>query len=255
MGRLDGKVAILTGSTEGIGKACARLFAREGAKVVVAGRNVDKGDEVVRQIEQERGISTYVRTDVSKPDDIKNLIKKAVETYGKLDIMMNNAAVQNTKPLLETSEEEWDQVINTNLKAVFLGCKYAIPEMMKVGGGVIINTSSTFAIVGSPGYAAYHASKGGISSLSRHIALAYIKDNIRCNCLNPGTTDTPGLHRGAETTAKDPEAAMRSYLDLQPMGRFGTSEEIAYGALFLASDESSFMIGAELVIDGGYTIV
>ena len=250
--KLKGKVAVITGSTRGIGEASAKLFAREGAKVVVSGRNEEDGHRVVKDIMKEGGRAIFIACNVSKSEQIRNLIDKAVAEFGKLDILMNNAAVENVKTVLETSEEDWDYIMDTNLKSVFIATKQAIPYMQKNGGGVIINTSSTFALVGSPGYAAYHATKGGVSSFTRATAISYIKDNIRVNSLNPGTTDTPGLRDGVKKTAKDPDAAMASYLKLQPMGRFGTSEEIAQGALFLASDDSSFMVGAELLIDGGY---
>ena len=250
--KLEGKVAVVTGSTRGIGEASVKLFAREGARVVVSGRSLKDGKRVVEDIRNQGGDAIYVQCDVSVSQQIRHLIDEAVARFGKLDILMNNAAVENVKTVLDTSEEEWDYIINTNLKSVFIGTKHAIPYMRKIGGGVIINTSSTFASVGSPGYAAYHATKGGVASFTRAVAISYIKDNIRVNSLSPGTTDTPGLREGVKRTASDPEAAMTGYLALQPMGRFGTSEEIAKGALFLASADSSFMTGAELLIDGGY---
>jgi NAD(P)-dependent dehydrogenase (short-subunit alcohol dehydrogenase family) len=250
--KLKGKTAVITGSTRGIGEACARLFAQEGASVVVSGRNVEDGHRIVEDICRQDGKAMFIRCDVSKSQEIKDLIDNTAAEYGKLDILMNNAAVENVKTVLDTTEEEWDYIIDTNLKSVFIGTKHALPYMIKTGGGVIINTSSTFASVGSPGYAAYHASKGGVASFTRAAAICYVKHNIRVNALSPGTTDTPGLREGVRITAKDPEAAMKSYLALQPTGRFGTPEEIAKGALFLASDDSSFMTGAELLIDGGY---
>ena len=250
--KLRGKVAVVTGSTRGIGEACVKLFAGEGAKVVVSGRNENDGNRVVEAIEKEGGSAVFIQCDVSVAQQIKDLIDQTVARFGKLDILINNAAVENVKTVLDTSEEEWDYIIDTNLKSVFIGTKHAIPYMMKNGGGIIINTSSTFASVGSPGYAAYHASKGGVASFTRATAISYIKDNIRVNALSPGTTDTPGLRDGVKQTSSNPAAAMAGYLSLQPMGRFGTSEEIAKGALFLASNDSSFMTGAELLIDGGY---
>jgi NAD(P)-dependent dehydrogenase (short-subunit alcohol dehydrogenase family) len=243
--KLKGKVAVVTGSTRGIGEACVKLFAGEGAKVVVSGRNENDGNRVVEAIEKEGGSAFFFQCDVSVAQQIKDLIEQTVAQFGKLDILI-------VKTVLDTSEEEWDYIINTNLKSVFIGTKHAIPYMIKNGGGVIINTSSTFASVGSPGYAAYHASKGGVASFTRATAISYIKDNIRVNALSPGTTDTPGLREGVQQTSSNPAAAMAGYLALQPMGRFGTAEEIAKGALFLASDDSSFMTGAELLIDGGY---
>ena len=250
--KLKDKVAVITGSTRGIGEACAKLFAREGAKVVISGRNAEDGRRVVAEIKAGGGAADYVSCDVSIARQVRDLVDKAVEIYGRIDILMNNAAIEDVKTVLDTTEEDWDNIIDTNLKAVFIGTQQAIPYMQKQGGGVIINTGSTFGHVGSPGYAAYHATKGGVLSFTRATAVSYIKDNIRVNSLSPGTIDTPGLRNGVKATAKDPEAAMASYLALQPMGRFGTPQEIAQGALFLASDDSGFMTGADLLIDGAY---
>jgi len=250
--RLKDKAAVITGSTRGIGEACAKLFAREGARVVISGRNTDDGHRVVADIKAGGGQAVFIPCDVSITQQVRDLIDKTVETYARIDVLMNNAAVENVKTVLDTSEEEFDFIINTNLKAVFIGTQQAIPYMRKQGGGVIINTGSTFGHVGSPGYAVYHATKGAVLSFTRATAVSYIKDNIRVNSLSPGTIDTPGLRNGVKATAKDPQAAMAGYLALQPMGRFGTAEEIAMGALFLASDESSFMTGADLLMDGAY---
>jgi NAD(P)-dependent dehydrogenase (short-subunit alcohol dehydrogenase family) len=250
--RLKDKVAVITGSTRGIGEASAKLFAREGARVVISGRNVDDGRRVVADIKDAGGEAVFIPCDVSIPQQVRDLIDKTVAVFGRIDVLMNNAATENVKTVLDTSEEEFDYIVNANLKAVFIGTQRAIPYMQKQGGGVIINTGSTFGHVGSPGYAVYHATKGAVLSFTRAIAISYIKDKIRVNSLSPGTIDTPGLRDGVKATAKDPQAAMAGYLALQPMGRFGTSDEIAIGALFLASDESSFMTGADLLIDGGY---
>ena len=253
--RLKNKVAVITGSTRGIGEACAKLFAIEGAKVVVSGRNTEDGQRVVGNIKSDGGEASYVSCDVSIPQQVRDLIDKTVELYGRIDILMNNAAIENVKTVLDTNEQELDELINTNLKSVFIGTQQAIPYMQKQGGGVIINTGSTFAYVGSPGYAVYHATKGAVLSFTRATAIAYVKDNIRVNSLSPGTIDTPGLRNGVKATSDNPQAAMDSYLSLQPTGRFGTPSEIAYGALFLASSESGFMTGSDLLIDGGYVHV
>jgi NAD(P)-dependent dehydrogenase (short-subunit alcohol dehydrogenase family) len=250
--KLKDKVAVITGSTRGIGEASAKLFAREGARMVISGRNADDGRRVVADIKSGGGEAIFIPCDVSVSQQVRHLIDQTVTMFGRIDILMNNAAAENVKTVLDTSEEEFDYIVNANLKAVFIGTQQAIPYMQKQGGGVIINTGSTFGHVGSPGYAVYHATKGAVLSFTRATAISYIKDNIRVNSLSPGTIDTPGLRNGVEATAKDPQAAMASYLALQPMGRFGTSEEIAVGALFLASDEASFMTGADLLIDGGY---
>lgn len=199
----------------------------------------------------------FLRCDVRSSSDIESAVEKTEDFFGKIDILVNNVAIQNTKSIMETSEEEWNEILDTNLTSVFRGIKAVVPRMEKGGGGVIINISSSFAIVGSAGYAAYHASKGGVSSLTRAVALDLLKKNIRVNAVCPGTTDTPGLLEGVETTCGDkrPESSMQSYLEKQPLGRFGKSQEIANVIAFLASDESSFVVGSNVVVDGGYTII
>ncbi len=250
--RLAGKVAVITGAANGIGAATARLFAQEGAKVILADRDRATGENLAREI----GASArFQLCDVARGAEIEAAISAAERHFGGLDILVNNAAIQNVKPIAETSEAEWAEIIAVNLTSVFLGIKHAIAPMKRRGGGAIVNTSSTFALVGSPGYAAYHAAKGGVSSLTRAAAIDLIRDNIRVNAICPGTTDTPGLRAGVAATADDPAAAMAGYLELQPMGRFGKAEEVAAAILFLASGESSFVVGANLVADGGYTVV
>jgi NAD(P)-dependent dehydrogenase (short-subunit alcohol dehydrogenase family) len=250
--RLAGKVAVITGAANGIGAATAQLFAREGAKVILADRDRVTGEALAREIGAN---ARFQLCNVAHGAEIEAAVSAAERHFGGLDILVNNAAIQNVKPIAETSEAEWAEIIAVNLTSVFLGIKYAIEPMKKRGGGAIVNTSSTFALVGSPGYAAYHAAKGGVSSLTRAAAIDLIRHNIRVNAICPGTTDTPGLRRGVEATAADPAAALAGYLKLQPMGRFGTAEEVAAAILFLASDEASFVVGAELVADGGYTVV
>ena len=249
--RLAGKVAVITGAANGIGAATARLFGAEGAKVILADRDRAAGEKLAGEI----GGARFQLCNVAHGAEIEGAIAAAERHFGGLDILVNNAAIQNVKPVSETSEAEWAEIIAVNLTSVFLGIKHAIEPMKRRGGGAIVNTSSTFALVGSPGYAAYHAAKGGVSSLTRAAAIDLIRHNIRVNAICPGTTDTPGLRRGVEATADDPAAAMAGYLKLQPMGRFGRAEEIAAAILFLASAESSFVVGANLVADGGYTVV
>lgn len=249
--RLAGKVAVITGAANGIGAATARLFGAEGAKVILADRDRAAGEKLAGEI----GDARFQLCNVAHGAEIEGAIAAAERHFGGLDILVNNAAIQNVKPVSETSEAEWAEIIAVNLTSVFLGIKHAIEPMKRRGGGAIVNTSSTFALVGSPGYAAYHAAKGGVSSLTRAAAIDLIRHNIRVNAICPGTTDTPGLRRGVEATADDPAAAMAGYLKLQPMGRFGRAEEIAAAILFLASAESSFVVGANLVADGGYTVV
>lgn len=246
MGRLDGKVAIVTGAGSGIGRAVAILFAKEGAKAVVNCRTAETGEETVRMIREAGGEAIFVKADVSKAEDVKNMINTTIDTYGELNVLCNNAGIDKPgAPVVECTEESFDKIIATNLRGVFLGMKYAIPEMLKTGGGSIINTSSMAADVGVRGHAPYCASKGGIVSLSRVVALEYATQNIRVNCINPGPIATP-----LQLAAQDPEFR-RAYLAAIPQGRLGTPEEVAYIALFLASGESSLITGQALVADGG----
>lgn len=245
MGRLDGKVATITGAGSGIGRATAVLFANEGAKVVVADWVAETGEETVRKIVEAGGEAIFVKTDVSRAESVKNMVQKTIDAYGKLDIIFNNAGVGGqVGPTEECTEENWDKVINVNLKGVWLGMKYAIPEMLKTGGGVIINTSSINADRGMPNLAAYTASKGGVLSLSRVTAVECAPKNIRVNCINPGPTASAMLL--AQT-----EENLKHYIDFMPLHRMAAPEELARVALFLASDESSFVVGHALVADGG----
>lgn len=250
MGRLEGKVAIITGAGSGMGRTGAVLFAKEGAKVVIADIAVPAGEETAKMIKEAGGEATFVKTDVSKAEDVQKMVKAAVNTYGKLDILYNNAAVP--EPVVEytadCTEENWNKVININLKGAWLAMKYAIPEMIKAGGGSIINVASQAAIRGNFGITAYTASKGGLLSLSRNTAIEYADKNIRVNVLEPGYIDTPIL----AGFMKDAEFR-RKVIDGTPQRRLGRPEEVAYAALFLASDESPHITAAELTIDGGIT--
>jgi NAD(P)-dependent dehydrogenase (short-subunit alcohol dehydrogenase family) len=253
MGRLEGKVAIVTGSGSGIGRASAIRFAEEGAKVVVADWSEEWGGETVSTIKAAGGEAVFVKTDVSNEDDVKKMVKTAVDTYGKLNIIFNNAGILEIEDVAITDckAANFDKVISVNLRSVFLGIKYAIPEMLKAGGGSIVNTASGAARDGWPHIPAYSAAKGGITALSRQVTADFITKNIRSNCILPGLTKTrllDDLRRG------NPEA-FDQLLAMEPSGRFGTPEEIANVALFLASDESSYMSGAELFVGAGlYTV-
>lgn len=242
MGRLEDKVAIITGAASGIGRATALLFAREGAKVVVA--DVVSGEEVVEMIKQTGGEAIFVKTDVSKATEVERMVKSVVDNYGKLDIIFNNAGIGGTLvSTMKRTEEEWDKVINVNLKGVFLGMKYAIREMLNKGG-VIINTSSYAGLVGTAGIGAYSASKSGVIALTKTAAVEYAKRNIRVNAICPGGILTQMTQVLGETDFKYIE-------EHTPMARVGKPEEVATVALFLASDESSFITGAVLSVDGG----
>jgi NAD(P)-dependent dehydrogenase (short-subunit alcohol dehydrogenase family) len=248
MGRLAGKVAIITGAGAGIGRSAAILFAREGAKVVVVDWNARDGEETVSMVKEFGGECVFVKADVARAEDVKGMVKMTINTYGKLDILFNNAGIVGA--WVETAdypEETWEQVIAVNLKGVFLGMKYAIPEMLKRGGGSIVNTASQAGERGQPNIAAYSASKGGVLALSRATAIEYAAKNIRINSINPGIITTPMVMNVMEKNAK----ARKQFLSVVPQGRFGKPEEVAQAALFLASDASSHITGHALVVDGG----
>ncbi len=243
MGKLDGKVALITGSGSGIGRATALLFAREGAKLMVADYVPAGGQETVRMIKEAGGEAAFIEVDVSKSADVQRMIKTTVDTYGRIDVLFNNAGIQGPLlPLAEITEDDWNLVLSTNLSSVFLGSKHAIPVMLQQGGGVIISTSSTMGLGGKAGIAPYACTKAGIISLTKTMAAEYGSAGIRVNCICPGVIYTP---------MGGPSADL---LDMNyiPLRRAGQPEEIAKAALFLASDDSSFVTGVPLVVDGGW---
>jgi NAD(P)-dependent dehydrogenase (short-subunit alcohol dehydrogenase family) len=247
MGRLDGKVAIISGGARGQGEVEAKLFAEEGAKVVFGDILDEQGKQVEAAIRQAGGEATYVHLDVTQEADWQQAVATAVSTYGKLDILVNNAGILRRDGIEETTKELWDTILAVNATGVFLGTKYAIPEMRKAGGGSIVNISSISGMVALGG-PAYNASKGAVRVFTKVTAVHHADDNIRCNSIHPGPVRTPMT----ESTYSDPEMLERRLRDM-PLGRLGTSEDIAYGVLYLASDEAAYVTGAELVIDGGYT--
>ena len=248
MGRVEGKVAIVTGAGSGIGRASAMLLAKEGAKTVVVDRNAEAGEETVRMIREAGGEAIFVKADVSKVEDIKKMVRTAVSTYGKLNILFNNAGfIHEVAPTADASEEVFDETIATNLKGAFMGMKYAIPEMLRIGGGSIINIASIAGTKGVTNAPAYAASKGGVLALSRATAIEYATQNIRVNCISPGTISTPAM---AALMKDDPEIK-RNYEEAVPQGRLGRPDEVAQVVLFLASDEASHVTGEKLAIDGG----
>jgi len=249
MGKLDGKVAIVTGAASGIGRATAALFAAEGAKVVAADWSDAEGTKAVEAITASGGAAVFVRVDVSQPDDVQAMIRKAVDLYGGVDVIFNNAGVEGEQAITaDCSLENWDRVININLKGVFLGMKYALPEMLKRGGGSIINNASVAGIVGFRSIPAYCASKGGVIQLTKAAALEYAAQGIRVNAICPGVIWTPMVERFVGDNAE----ARKAFEAMEPVGRFGSPEEVARMALFLASDDSSFCTGAPFVVDGGF---
>ena len=251
MGRLDGKVALITGGASGMGMVASRLFASEGAKVVLTDVSDDAGEQTAEAIRADGGDALYVHADVSSEADAKGMVDRAVESYGGLTILYNNAGVMlgDDGSVDTTDESVWDTTLAINVKGVAFGCKYGVPAMIASGGGSIINVASFVAWLGAAtSQTAYTASKGAVLAMTREIAVEYARRGIRCNALCPGPIDTPLL---AELLS-DPARRQRRLVHI-PMGRLGTAEELAKAALFLASDDSSFMTGASLIVDGGIT--
>ena len=253
--QLKGKVALITGGGSGIGRATALMFSQEGARVAVVDRVSSKCNAVVAEIRSSGGEATAIEADVSLSGDVEMMVRRTAEAFGGLDILFNNAGIGHDTETVDTSEETWDQVIDINLKGVFLGCKYAIPYMKERGGGSIINTASTAGLVGFSRRVAYSASKGGVIAMTRSMAIECAPDNIRVNAICPGSTLTPLTEEGYRT-APDPERARQDHIRRPPIGRLSLPEDIARGVLFLASDGSSrTTTGSCLVIDGGYTAI
>jgi len=249
-GELKDKVAIVTGGTSGIGRDTALVFAQAGAKVVVAGRREAEGKDVVDAIGKTGGDAIFVKTDVSKASDVQNLVRRTIEKYGRLDIAFNNAGIEGDwMPLTELSEEQFERVININLKGVWLCLKYEIPEMLKAGGGTIVNMSSVAGLMGTPDAAPYGASKHGVIALTRTAALEFAKSNIRVNAVCPAVIESPMENR--LFGAPDVHTFMEG---MHPIGRIGKPREISDAVLWLASDKSSFMTGHYMVLDGGFLV-
>ena len=251
MPRLDGKVALITGAGNGMGQVASVLFASEGARIVVADFSEAGGAETVAAVEAVGGEAAFVKVDVANPDQVSAMIDFAMARFGALNVLYNNAGIfpADDGGVTETPEPTWDRVMEVNLKGVWLGCKYGIPAMLASGGGSIVNVASFVALMGAAtAQIAYTASKGGVLAMTREIAVEYGRQNIRANSLCPGPVSTPML----EELMSDPARKARRLVHI-PMGRLGQAEELAKAALFLASDDSSFMTGAQLVVDGGIT--
>jgi NAD(P)-dependent dehydrogenase (short-subunit alcohol dehydrogenase family) len=250
--RFAGKVVVITGAAMGIGRGCAQAFAREGGSVVIGDINEEGRNETVRLITEAGGAATSVHCDVRKAADVEDLVATAISTYGGVDVLYNGAGVVRYGTVEELTEDDWDFQLDINLKGSFLTCRNAIPEMRKRGGGSIVNTASVQAFASQKTVAAYAASKGGIVSFTTTVALDHAHENIRCNCIAPGSIRTPMLEDAAGTFGgDDPEGAIREWGRLHPLGRVGTVDEVANLVLFLGSDESSFCTGGCYRVDGG----
>jgi cyclopentanol dehydrogenase len=253
--RLAGKVALISGGARGMGAAEARLLAREGAKVVIGDLLEEEGQQVAAEINEAGGEALFTTLDVTREEDWKQAIEATVRRFGTLHVLVNNAGIGGERapgggpiPLDGLTAEQWDRVQDVNSKGVFLGTKHAIPEMRKAGGGSIINISSIYGLVGSSGATAYHASKGAVRLFTKATAVQHGREGIRANSVHPGFIETPMT----DHLRSDPECR-EDLVRRTPLGRIGVPADVASGVLFLASDESSFMTGSELVIDGGYT--
>ena len=246
-----GKVALVTGGGSGIGRASCECFAREGARVAVADWRRDAAEEVVEEVRAAGGVAIATGGDVAIAADAERMVADTVEAFGRLDVLMANAGQELVADVLETDEAHWDRVLGTNLKGCFLCAKAALPHLLRAGGGSIILTASQLAFVGAERFAAYAASKGGALNLARAMALDYAPHGVRVNALCPGAVETPLLLR--QFAGQDgPQGSLADLVALHPLGRLARPEEIANAALFLAGDESSFVTGSALVVDGGY---
>jgi NAD(P)-dependent dehydrogenase (short-subunit alcohol dehydrogenase family) len=251
-GELRDCVALVTGAGSGIGRAIAILFACEAAKVVVADLSEGDGKDTVELVKKDGGEAIFVQGDVSKSASVKRMVEVTVEKYGKLNILVNNAGVESTGSVVDATEENWDKVIDINLKGTFLCSKYCTPRIIESGGGAIINIASVLGLIGSKGEAVYCASKGGMISLTRAMALDFASQNVRVNCICPGSVLTPTFKR-VMIASGGYDAAFARNLAKIPLGRVAKPEEIAQAALFLASEKSSYITGAALVVDGGWS--
>jgi NAD(P)-dependent dehydrogenase (short-subunit alcohol dehydrogenase family) len=248
--KLNAKVVLITGGSSGIGRATAVLLAKEGAAVVLTGRNQERGEQVAQAINDDGGQAVFIRSDVRLADECRHVVEETLKRFGRIDVLFNNAGVFHPKTVPECTEEEWDETIDTSLKGAFLMSKYALPSMIERGSGSIIHTSSGWGILGGDRAAAYCAAKGGLVVMAKAMAIDHGPDGIRVNCVCPGDVDTPMLPDDAAKRGMSWEDYLAGASD-RPLGRIGTAEEIARAVLFLASDDSSFVTGEALVVDGG----
>ncbi len=248
--KLDGKVALITGGNSGIGSATATLLAKEGATVVLTGRNQERGEQVAQAINEAGGRAIFIRSDVRVAEECRQAVEQTLERFGRIDVLFNNAGVFHPKTVPECTEQEWDETIDSSLKGAFLMSKYALPSMIERGSGSIIHASSGWGLLGGDRAAAYCAAKGGLVVMAKAMAIDHGPDGIRVNCVCPGDTETPMLTDDADKRGMSWEDYVAGGSD-RPLGRIGTAEEIARAVLFLASDDSSFVTGEALVVDGG----
>ncbi|MBD3336244.1 MAG: glucose 1-dehydrogenase [Candidatus Eisenbacteria bacterium] len=254
MGRVDGKVAVVTGGALGIGRAACRVLAAEGAKTAITDIKDDEGRKVVEEIKSAGGTARYWHLDVGDESSVKKVFAEVENEFGGLDVLVNNAGIAGaTKPTHELSEKEWDAVMRVNEKGVFFCTKHALPYMRDKGKGSIINLSSIYGIISAPDIPPYHASKGAVRLMTKTDALLYAGDGVRVNSVHPGYIWTPLVEDLGRQSPEGVEAFRKELAGRHPVGHVGEPDDIAYGILFLASDESKFMTGSELVIDGGYT--
>ena len=249
--RLPDKVALITGSGSGIGRAMAQVFSKEGARVIVADYSEEGGQGTVDLVKAAGGEATFVRVDVTDAGSVRRMAASAMAAYGRVDILCNNAGVGSTDTVINTDEATWDRVFAVDVKGVFLCSKYMLPHMIAAGKGVVLNTASVAGLTGLVNRAAYCAAKGAVVTLTKAMALDHVGQGIRVNCICPGTVDTPWV-AGLMNQSADPEATRQALVARFPMGRLAEAEEIAMGALYLVSDESAYMTGSALVIDGGF---
>lgn len=250
MNTLNGKVALITGGASGIGRATAILFAQEGAAVAVIDINAEQGQAVVQEIESQGGRAIFILCDVTRAEDCRRAVDTLLELLGRLDILFNNAGIVRRADVVETTEPEWDQVMAVNVKSIFLMSKYAVPVMIKAGGGSIINTGSGWGLKGGRNAVSYCASKGAVVNMTRAMAIDYGPQKIRVNCICPGDTDTPMLRNEANQLDQPIDQFLAEAAD-RPLRRYAQPVEIARAVLYLASNASSYMTGATLVVDGG----
>lgn len=253
MGRIEGKVALITGAASGIGEATARLFAAEGAHVMLADLQDDRGQQVLKEIREAGGSADYLHCDVAVAEDVSGMVRATVERFGRLDILYNNAGLGRGGSITDVTEDEWDLVIDVDLKSIFLGCKFAIPEMRKVGGGVIVSTASIAGLRGSPRLHAYSAAKAGVINLTRSIAGEVGQYNIRVNCICPGIIVTPIWSQIGVQQPEQQHAHWAAMGQRVLLGRVGYPDDIAKSVLFLCSDDAAYITGHALVVDGGLT--